>query len=105
MPNSINAYECSHCGKKIYKSKSGVVAHESKCPWNTENRACATCRRRFVSKTGIKGQTGYYRNTYTCAAYLTNLGDRLNLKMHCLYWEEKIDKNNYQDLGEEMVPF
>ncbi len=86
MPNSINAYQCSHCSKKIYKSKSGVVAHESKCPWNTENRACATCRARVVSQKGIQGHPGHYRQIYTCAVYQTDLAEHLDLKIHCLAW-------------------
>lgn len=40
----ISVYACEHEGcNKILRSKQGMQSHESKCFYNPDKKACATC--------------------------------------------------------------
>ena len=45
MPRKVTAYGCKYrCGQRVNTKYEAMLEHESKCFYNPERRACATCR-------------------------------------------------------------
>ena len=40
---TITAFKCSHCPKKIYTEAKQAKAHEKQCFYNPITRSCASC--------------------------------------------------------------
>jgi len=75
MPNQITAYECRHCGVKIYRKKASAVTHEKRCMWNTARQACASC--------------GYQNDDRRCSVYGLDLSEKWALRSGCPAWSQK----------------
>lgn len=80
MPRKLDAYECEHCRKRIYRSKAACVRHERRCYWNPVTRACVTCDHFDSEISGCTRQPGHegtlkrlpFGLTYGCPRWWRN---------------------------------
>jgi hypothetical protein len=75
MPYQTTAFICEHCNRKMYRDLSTTKAHEKKCLWNPEHRACASC--------------GNQSDRRTCSVTGENLAAKGALRRDCEDWAPK----------------
>ena len=72
--NKVRAFQCEHCRRKVMMNKAHLAAHEKKCFYNPQRKACQTCGNRTEEwetvynrhHGGNPGSTDYETKTVYC---------------------------------------
>jgi len=83
----VKAYQCEFCLKKILKTKTAMTAHEKKCFWNPETKACMTCEYKDERSRRIDIDGQDCRQDYSYCNKFNHELKRGTLKANCKYWE------------------
>lgn len=72
----VTMYQCTHCYKRKYVSKSACQKHEEICFYNPDTKSCATC----INLPDINSEAIHcYAGVFISK----------KLKTNCSLWEEK----------------